>query len=336
MHKAAGMLSLPLLPVLFIALAVAFAAPAQAQKEITLNSFKSSTLLPIWVAQKQGFFDKQGITIKNVYTPNSVDQMVGLIEGKFDMVTTALDNVIAYDEGEGSPKAPKTADLIAVMGGTNGALRLVARPEIKSIKELKGRDLAVDAVSTGYSFVLQEILAKNGLTPADYKLVPFGNTGARFTAMKDNKAVAGLLAPPVSQAAAAQGFTSLADAAEVLGGYQGTVVATRRDFAKSNAQTVVGFIRAYRQGLEWLKAPANKQAAIEILRAEFTGLSPAAGEQAYTFLVGSPKGFDPGGKIDPAGARHVLELRRQYGPKGKAATPVGHFFDETWFEQAAK
>lgn len=331
--KTTGMLSLP---IALVAIAFAFAAPAQAQKTITVNSFKSSTLWPVWAAQKQGFFAKQGLTINNVYTPNSVDQMVGLIEGKFDMVTTALDNVIAYDEGEGSPKAPKNADLVAVMGGTNGALSLIARPEIKSIKDLKGRDLAVDAISTGYSFVLQEILAKQGLKPGDYKLVPFGNTGARLAAMKGNKAVAGLLSPPFSQAAVAQGYINLADAADALGGYQGTVSATRRDWAKANAETVVGFIRAYRAGLEWLKAPANKQAAIEILRAEIAGISPAAGQEAYDFLVANPKGFDAGGKLDLAGARHVLDLRRQYGPKGKPATAIDRFIDGTWFEQAAK
>src|SRR4051794_40946000 len=235
-------------------------ALAQAPKQITLNSFKSSTLWPVWVAQKQGFLEKQGIVVKNVYTPNSTAQMVGLIKGEFDIVTTALDNVIAYDEGEGSPQAPKEADLIAYMGGTNGANSLIALPDVKSIKDLKGRDLAVDAISTGYAFVLQEILAKNGVAKGDYKLVAFGNTPTRFKALQEKKAVAGLLAPPVSQAAIAQGYVNLADAAEVLGGYQGTVVATTREWAKKNADTVAGFIRAYRQGLEWLKAPANKPA----------------------------------------------------------------------------
>src|SRR5215470_15118966 len=105
----------------FLALAAAltFAAPAHAQKQITLNSFKSSSLWPIWVAQKQGLFEKQGLTVKNVYTANSVAQMVGLIKGEFEMVTTALDNVIAYAEGEGAPDAPKDADLVALMGGNN-------------------------------------------------------------------------------------------------------------------------------------------------------------------------------------------------------------------------
>jgi ABC-type nitrate/sulfonate/bicarbonate transport system substrate-binding protein len=327
--------SIQLVAISFVALSV-FAAPVQAQKEITLNSFKSASLWPIWAAGKQGLFEKQGLTVKNIYTPNSVDQMVGLIEGKFDMITTAFDNVIAYAEGEGSPQAPKDADLIAFMGGNNGALSLIARPEIKGIKDLKGRDLAVDAIATGFSFVLREILARNGLGVNDYKFVAFGNTGARWQALRDNKAFAGLLSPPLSQIAVAQGYPKLADAVEVLGGYQGTVAATRRDWAKSNADTVVAFILGYRAGLAWLRAPANKQAAIDVLRSEIPETTAAAGEQNYAVLIADPKGFDVGGKIDAAGARQVLELRRRYGPQGKSGRDIGRFIDESYFERAAK
>jgi ABC-type nitrate/sulfonate/bicarbonate transport system substrate-binding protein len=317
-------------------LALAFAAPAQAQKTITLNSFKSASLWPLWAAGKQGFFEKQGLTVKNVYTPNSVDQMVGLIKGEFDMVTTALDNVIAYAEGEGAPGAPKDADLVAVLGGNNGALSLIARGDIKSAKDLKDKDLAVDAIATGYSFVLRDILVRNGLGVNDYKLIPFGNTGARWQALREGKAVAGLLTPPISQAAVTAGYTNVANAADVLGGYQGTVAATRRDWAKSNADTVVAFIRGYRAGLDWLKAPANKQAAIDVLRAEIPETTPVAAEQNYAQLVADPKGFDAGGRIDAAGARQVLDLRRRYGPQGKTGTDVGRFIDESYFERAIK
>jgi ABC-type nitrate/sulfonate/bicarbonate transport system substrate-binding protein len=316
--------------------ALAFAAPAQAQKQITINSFKSSSLWPIWVAQRQGFFDTQGLATKNVYTASSVSQMVGLIKGDFDMVTTALDNVIAYDEGEGSPDAPKNPDLIVFMGGNNGALSLIAKPGIRTVKDLKGRDLAVDAISTGFAFVLQDMLARGGLTGADYKLVPFGNTGARWQAMQKDQAVAGMLTPPFSQIAAAQGYTNLGDAAEVPGGYQGTVVAARRDWAMSNADTIVKFIVGYRKGLAWLRDPANKQAAIAILSAEIPETTPTLGEQNYALLVTDPHGFDAGGKIDQAGAKRVLELRRHYGPQGKPAADISRFIDESYFDKAAK
>jgi ABC-type nitrate/sulfonate/bicarbonate transport system substrate-binding protein len=319
-----------------IALLLTLAEPAQAQTEVTLNSFPGSSVWPIWAAQKQGFFEREGLKIKNIYTRSSVAQMTGLVNGEFDMVTTALDNVIAYAEGEGAPQAPKDADLIAFLGGNDGALSLLARPEIKSVKDLEGRDLAVDAIATGFSFVLREILARNGLAANGYKLVAFGNTQARWQAMRDNKAAAGLLTPPISQAALAQGYPNLANAADVLGGYQGSVAATRRDWAKAHPDLVIGFIRAYRAGLDWLEAPANKQAAIAVLRAELPDTTEAEAQRNYAIQVADPKGFDAGGKIDPAGAKQVFDLRRRWGPQGKQIADVSHFIDESYFERAIR
>jgi ABC-type nitrate/sulfonate/bicarbonate transport system substrate-binding protein len=114
------------------------------------------------------------------------------------------------------------------------------------------------------------------------------------------------------------------------------VVAATREWAKNNADTVIGVIRAYREGLEWLRNSANKQAALDILRAELPETSAAVAEETYGFLVAAPKGFDAGGKLDLAGAKHVLELRRKYGPEGKTGTDIAQFIDESYFAQAAK
>ena len=113
-------------------------AHAQGKTKVTINSFKSATLWPLWSAQKIGAFDKQGLAIDLSYTRNSKSQMTGVIEGKFDMITTALDNVIAYSEGEGAPGTPKNGDLIAFLGGNNGSLSLVAQTRYQKTQELKG------------------------------------------------------------------------------------------------------------------------------------------------------------------------------------------------------
>jgi hypothetical protein len=48
--------------------------------------------------------------------PSSVFQLTGLIDGKFDIAINAIDNLIAYREGQG--EEPRVGpDLVAVMGG---------------------------------------------------------------------------------------------------------------------------------------------------------------------------------------------------------------------------
>ncbi|MPZ59253.1 MAG: ABC transporter substrate-binding protein [Rhizobiales bacterium] len=311
-------------------------AGAQERRTLKIDSFKSATLWPMWAAQKTGAFDKHGLAIELSYTRNSKSQLTGVIEGKFDMITTALDNVIAYSEGEGAPGTPKNGDLIAFLGGNNGSLGLIAQPQYKSPKDFKGADLAVDAISTGFSFVLREILVRNGLGPDDYKLTAVGATGARWQALQKKETAAALLTPPFTLIAAARGFSNVAEANDVLGGYQGSVSATRRDWAAKNADTIVRYIRAYRAGQVWLMAPANKDAAIAILKAEFPQMADNLTQTTYKMLVTENKGFNPGAKIDMAGAKTVLDLRRRYGPKGKTITNVAHFIDERYFNTAIK
>jgi ABC-type nitrate/sulfonate/bicarbonate transport system substrate-binding protein len=58
----------------------------------------------IWVAQQKGYFLQNGIEVKLTNTPNSIFQLTGLIEGRFDIAMTAIDNVVAYMEGQGEAK----------------------------------------------------------------------------------------------------------------------------------------------------------------------------------------------------------------------------------------
>jgi TRAP-type uncharacterized transport system substrate-binding protein len=74
---------------------------------------------------------------------------------------TAIDNVVAYDEEQGEAQTVANLDLVAFMGGDNGFLRLVTVPEVKTYADLKGKQLSVDALTTGYAFVLRKLLEEH-------------------------------------------------------------------------------------------------------------------------------------------------------------------------------
>src|SRR5258706_15732495 len=163
------------------------AQPPAPPKTVNLIVFPGGFNWPVWVAQEKGLFAKNGIEVKVTPTPSSVFQLTGLIEGKFDIAMTAIDNLIAYREGQGEEPV-LGPDLFAFMGSDNGFLRLVSVPEIKSYSKMKGKTLSVDARTTGYAFVAFEMLERGGLRlDKDYSVVGARGGLQRFPALIGEK-----------------------------------------------------------------------------------------------------------------------------------------------------
>src|SRR5215218_11285051 len=149
-------------------------------KTIELICFPGAPNLPIFVAQEKGYFADNGIAINMSTTPNSAYQAENLVEGKFHIAGTAFDNVVAYQEGQGAVDLKRQPDLFAFMGATQIELAFVVAPDIASYADLKGKSLALDALSTGFAFVLYEMLKRGGLERGDYDMVPVGATPQRW------------------------------------------------------------------------------------------------------------------------------------------------------------
>src|SRR5690606_6596882 len=163
----------------------------------------------------------------------------GLAEGRFDIAMTAIDNVIAYQEGQGEAKIPANPDMFAFMGADNGFLSLVGGRGVKTIGELKGKKLSVDALTTGYAFVLRELLAKNGMAENEVTVDGAGGVLGRFQALLKGEHAGTILITPFDLIAMNQGHVQLARAAEQLGAYQGVVGASRRSWARQNEAALV-------------------------------------------------------------------------------------------------
>src|ERR1700693_4813274 len=199
---------------------------------ITVNVFPGGFNWPSFVALDKGFFERNRIRVTLQFTPNSVAQMTGLAAGKFDIAITAVDNIVAYVEGQGEAPIGPQPDFLAFMGSDSGFLSLVTSPSIKHIADLAGKILSVDAMTTGYAFVLYEIMRRNGLDKdrGDYEIVRAGGMVQRWNALRDGRHAATLLSAPYNIIAKNQGFTEFVKATDVIGAYQGNVAAVRRSW----------------------------------------------------------------------------------------------------------
>lgn len=303
--------------------------PPNPPQNLRVIVFPGGWNLPIWVAREKGLFAKNGVAVEVTDTPNSQFQLVGMIEGKFDIAMTAIDNIVAYREGQGAQPVDG-ADLVAVMGADQGFLRLVSVPEVKTIADLKGKTLSVDALTTGYAFVLLEIMARNGLIlDRDYRTERAGGGIQRFNALMEKKHAATLLISPLDVMAVERGFTRLADASQALGQYQGLVAGARRSWAAQNPNAMAGYIRAYADAVEWCFDPRNREEAIGIIQKYTPKASRASAEASLTLLTHPTEGMQRKAAIDLKGVQTALDLRAKYArPEKKLQVPSSYYTPE--------
>jgi ABC-type nitrate/sulfonate/bicarbonate transport system substrate-binding protein len=308
-------------------------AAAQGPAKLEVIVFPGGFNWPIWAAQEKGFFAREGIEVKLTPTPNSVFQLTNLIAGKFDIGMTAIDNIVAYQEGQGEAPVQGTPDLFAFMGGDNGFLRLSVVPEVKTYADLKGKELSVDAMTTGYAFVLRKMVERGGLKEGEVTYVRAGGVLQRWEALKEKKHAGTMLITPFEIVAESMGFNRLGNAIDVFGHYQGLVGAARRSWAQANPEKMVGYTRGYLAGLTWLFDRGNKAEALQILQKNVRGMSPELAAKTYDVLLG-PGGWDPKAAIDVDGVRTVLTLRSEYGQPQKELTDPMRYIDLSYYQRA--
>jgi hypothetical protein len=294
---------------------------------VNMITFGGGYSLPAWVAQGQGFFAKHGIEVNITHTPNSVFLMKNLIEGKFDLTVTAMDNLVAYQEGQGEAAYEGECDLVAFMGVDDSFQSLMASPEIKSISDLRGKKIAVDALTTGYAFILREMIARAGMTDADVTYERTGGGPMRLKAMLDGNYAAGLLATPLDKIAADQGFTKIGTARDLLGRYQGRTGFAQRSWIRNNEPAVIGFMRGYRESMNWLYDRNNRGAAAELLMSHDDSVTPELARLSLDILLDEKGGFWRNLALDLEGIRTVLALRTRFGLPKKTLTDPMRYVD---------
>jgi ABC-type nitrate/sulfonate/bicarbonate transport system substrate-binding protein len=281
--------------------------------------------LPNFAAEEQGFFAKRGFSIETTFTSSSEQQREGLAQGLYDIAHAAIDNAVAMVDVAGE-------DIAIVIGLDQAFNKLVVRPEIATYEDLRGKTLGVDAPDTAFALVVYDMLARKGMQPGDYKVLPIGATRFRLEAMIDGKVDFAMLNLPFNLMAQRAGLALLDDPAKVIGAYQSTGGFVQRAWAQANRATLAAYLAAYIEGLRWVLDPANAVAAIALL-AQRMDLSPEMAAECFAQMSDPALGFTPDAAIDHGGMAKVLALRAAF--KGNAEpAPADRYIDESFYREA--
>jgi ABC-type nitrate/sulfonate/bicarbonate transport system substrate-binding protein len=281
------------------------------------------------VADKQALFTKYGLEVVNDNKKNSDELRADLAAGKGDVAYLAVDNAVAMVE-------LAHQDVVIVMGGEGSQNELIAQKDTKSIADLRGKTLIVDAPNTAYALQMKKILALSGLTAGkDYEIKPFGATPQRLVAMREQKDFAGsMLGPPVSLVAKKEGFISLGSVQQLIGPYQAAGVFTQRAWAKDHRDQLVAFLSACIEAQRWLLNPANKQQVIDLLAAQYH-IAPEIAAEDYDISITHPGGFAKDAQFDLHGFENVLKLRAEVeGQWGGHPPSPDKYYDPSYYQAA--
>lgn len=296
-------------------------------------TFRGTGGIVHFIGDEKGFYQDAGIEVNITGTPNSVYQMTNFHAGKYDIASTAIDNIVAYTEGQGPAELDGAPDFAVIMGGAQSELPFIVAGEIKSYDDLKGRSIAVDALSTGFAFILYRMLENAGLTPDDYSLASVGGTDKRWDSMKAGEHAGALLSDPHAKFAIDAGFRQLDSSIDVLDHYQAGVFAVRRGWARENEDRLLAFMAAHLKILDWFLDPANRDESVEIMARNLPNTGDAAAATAVDKLMSPRTGFTPRAGLDMAGIETVLALRSQYAEPKMQLTDPGKYLDLSYYEK---
>ncbi|MDP2604769.1 MAG: ABC transporter substrate-binding protein [Deltaproteobacteria bacterium] len=187
----------------------------------------SVTMSILWITKEGKLFEKNGLDVEVLYLESALVQRA-LIAGN-----------VAFGEMTGSlMSAPKLqgADLVMIAGFLNHLqYRLVARPEIKSAADLKGKRVGVSRFGAGADRATRLLLSKLGLHPEkDVLLLQIGGAPTRLAALSANSIDATIVDPPDHKKAQEAGMRVLANMEEMNIPFQHTgLVTSRAQLAKT-------------------------------------------------------------------------------------------------------
>jgi len=301
-------------------------------------AFKGLQNLPLYVAQREGYFAQLGLAVAVSYTAGSAPQLAGLARGDYQLIQTAPDNVINFDTNPAAfGVAPADAPhAVMLLGGSNGPLGVFGRPGVATVDQLRGATLGVDNPTSGFALVLRDLLLRLGLRLGDdYSFVVAGSTNLRLDALLRGEVAATILYPPFAGQATAHGCRQFASSNGAYPAYASLATAALQPWLATNGATATRYCRAILQALRWLYDPANAQAAQAILRDEpALALDAATAQLSLAAFVSPDDGFGIDAPLDMAGLRQVIAIRSALGASNLALGEPDRYVNLACYEQA--
>jgi NitT/TauT family transport system substrate-binding protein len=236
-------------------------------------AFVNARVAPLWVAEKEGFFRKNGIDIRLTNITGGTQGAQALLSGGIDMSFADPSSTISA--------IAAGAQLVEVMAITTiMPYYLVGAPEVKTVADLKGKRVGSSGLGLSASrLALLVAFGTLGLDPNRDKIT-------LVAAGAEPERIAGTVVGPEFRSKITQlGLNILADLRTVKIPWEQDALVTSRKFLETKGDVVERVMKALLQANAYVLNPANRSSVVELLRTRLGLKTTQEAEGAYEDLT---------------------------------------------------
>jgi NitT/TauT family transport system substrate-binding protein len=258
----------------------------------------AAQFLPLPLGEVKGFFQEEGLQAEFIRIRPAISS-AALVSSEID-----YDAVI----GNGVAAAIRGLPVRVVAAYVPAApIALIARPEIKSIPDLRGKPIGLNTFGGALESIARLMFKHFGLDPdRDAKFLATGTIDSRFAAMKQNLTAATLGSPPIDFLGRKLGFIVIARAHELFSFPASGLVASVRKI-KEKPDEVKRVIKAGIKANRYIQQ--NREGTIQVMVA-WLKIDKEIAAVTYDSVV---KAYNEDGGVPESGLRLNIEEAKRVG-----------------------
>lgn len=220
-----------------------------------VTSLSAGNWIP-WIAKEARIYEKHGLDVQLILLRGSGQTSAAMLGGSIFASPVTLTTMIMADlSGADFVNVAHTVAAVAT--------KLLVRPDIKRVEDLKGKRVGITSLGSLSDFLLKHTFRKYGLDPnRDVTWLMIGTPPERLQALLSGTVDASEASYPIDLQAEKKGYRVLLDLRKEVS-YPSMSVVTRRKTIAEDRDTVARMMRAHVEGIAHFKQ--NKEFSIKVL-----------------------------------------------------------------------
>lgn len=273
-----------------------FGSASAAERVMMATPSRGLFEFPVVVAMRKGYYKDEGLEVRKIQIQPAI--------GVKALVAGDVDYLLAWGSALRAAVTGVPIKVVAAMASRPLHI-LIARPEIRSAKDLKGRTVGVDSFAGTVDYLSRVAARHFGLDPdKDLKIIVTGESPMRLAAIRAGSIDATAIDVAFAAKAEEEGLRRLLNLAEITDLPLSGIGITDKKLQTEREQ-VKKVIRATLKGTRFMKQ--NRAETLQMMT-DYLGIKPSQAASAYDASMGS---FADDGFVSDKGLLLDIQLAKE-------------------------